>query len=140
MGNLCCKANASAARPSASASGRAVHGTDQDLYYGCTTRELRRSVDAMRNDERFLMTDLLVGALVPKSAAEASVLREKLEAAGNDYASPWKCLAYRVLTDAAIVWGPDSAPAGAPDTPLYKLVGKYVNGYDGLEVRVRHRV
>ena len=122
MGNSCGK-NA----------GVKLKGKDSDLYYGLTIRELGRSVSSMKNDERFLVTDVLAGALVPTSAAEASVLRKKLEAAGGNHASPWKCLAYRVLTDETLVWESVSDD-DAVDTPLYKLVCDYVNGYDGLEV------
>lgn len=105
-----------------------------DLRLGLNVAEMRRVLERVRADEVFLTTEVLVGTSAPKSADEAGQYCITLEAAGIDLSQPFKWpLVYRVLKDSSIDW---EVIGSGGDKTLAEVVFQYVNGYDGLEVRV----
>ena len=111
---------------------RLVEGSDDDLVLSFNTDGFEAYVTKMMRDERFLVTADLVGQPIPTSAAGAAALLATLEAKGGDFVDMFKGpVVYRVLKDEGIDW----AAEGAGGRRLYELVGKFLNGYDGLAVR-----
>ena len=103
---------------------------EDPLMLGLTVKELRRILENISPDHSLCTPAPLVGEMAPTSRAEAEALVAKLEAAGGDFAEPFKTPAYRVLTDKDIKW-----EGTAPGTPIGEVIKKLLNGYDGLEVR-----
>ena len=104
---------------------------EDPLMLGLTVKEFRRILENISSDHPLCTPAPLVGEMAPTSRAEAEALVAKLEAAGDDFANPFKTPAYRVLTDKKITW-----EGTAPGTPIGEVIKKLLNGYDGLEVRL----
>ena len=72
---------------------------DEDpLMLGLTVKEFRRILENISPDHPLCTPAPLVGEMAPTSRAEAEALVAKLEAAGGDFANPFKTPAHRVLT------------------------------------------
>ena len=101
---------------------------EDPLMLGLTVKEFRRILENISPDHPLCTPSPLVGEMAPTSRAEADALVAKLEAAGGDFADPFKTPAYRVLTDKKITW-----EGTATATPIGEVIKKLLNGYDGLE-------
>ena len=114
-----------------------AEGTDDDLGLGFNQAGFQAYVAEMIGDEKFLVTDDFVGEPIPANADAAAALLGRLEAKGGDFVDMFKGpVVYRVLKDEGIDWAAESAGGGR----LFHMVGKYMNGYDGLAVRRARRV
>jgi len=109
-----------------------VEGSDDDLPLSFNVAGFKAYATKMRRDEVFLVTAELVGRHIPTTAAEAAALLATLEAKGGDFVDEFKApVVCRVLKDKAIDWAEESAGGRL----LFELVGRFLNGYDGLAVR-----
>ena len=107
-------------------------GTDDDLRLGFNLAGFEVYVAEMICDERFLVTDDFVGEPIPATATAAAALLGRLEAKGGDFVDKFKGpVVYRMLKDESIDWAAEGAGGGR----LFELVGRFMNGYDGLAVR-----
>ena len=108
-----------------------IEGSDDDLALSFNLAGFKAYVARMLRDERFLVTDDLVGQPIPKTAAQAKKLLKKLERKGGDFVDKFKApVVCRVLKDKDIDWATEGASGG----PLFELVSRFLNGYDGLAV------
>ena len=115
--------------PGKHAAARRVQGSDQDLILGLTVAGLEAYLAKMRSDEVFLVTASLVGQPIPTSAAAAAALLATLEAKGGDFVDEFKApVVCRVLKDGGVDWAAEGEGGGR----LFELVGRFLNGYDGL--------
>ena len=106
-----------------------VQGGDTDLGLSFTVAGLEGYLAKMQSDEAFLVTAELVGQPIPKTAAAAAALLATLEAKGGDFVDEFKApLVCRVLKDEGVDWAAEGADGGR----LFELVGRFLNGYDGL--------
>ena len=106
-----------------------VQGADADLGLSFTVAGLEGYFAKMRSDEAFLVTAELVGQPIPKTAAAAAALLATLEAKGGDFVDEFKApVVCRVLKDGGVDWAVEGAGGGR----LFELVGRFLNGYDGL--------
>ena len=106
-----------------------VQGADADLGLSFTVAGLEGYLAKMRSDEVFLVTAELVGQPIPKTAAAAAALLATLEAKGGDFVDEFKApVVCRVLKDGGVDWAAEGADGGR----LFELVGRFLNGYDGL--------
>ena len=62
-----------------------VKGSDDDLILSFNVAGFKAYVVKMLNDEEFLVTAVLVGQPIPKTAAQAKKLLKKLERKGGDF-------------------------------------------------------
>ena len=67
-----------------------VKGSDDDLILSFNVAGFKAYVVKMLNDEEFLVTAVLVGQPIPKTAAQAKELLEKLERKGGDFVDKFK--------------------------------------------------
>jgi hypothetical protein len=110
----------------------AEQGEHDDLILAFNIAGLKGYLDTMRRDEAFLVTAELVGHPIPTTAAEAAALLATLEAKGGDNVDEFKApIVCRVLKDKTIDWAAEAAGGGR----LFEVVGRFLNGYDGLAVR-----
>ena len=108
-----------------------IEGSDDDLPLSFNVAGFKAYATKMRRDEVFLVTAELVGRHIPTTAAEAAALLATLEAKGGDFVDEFKApVVCRVLKDKAIDWAEESAGGRL----LFELVGRLLNGYDGLAV------
>ena len=106
-----------------------VQGADADLGLSFTVAGLEGYLAKMQSDEAFLVTAELVGQPIPKTAAAAAALLATLEAKGGDFVDEFKApVVCRVLKDEGVDWAAEGADGGR----LFELVGRFLNGYDGL--------
>jgi hypothetical protein len=106
-----------------------VQGVDADLGLSFTVAGLEGYLAKMQSDEAFLVTAELVGQPIPKTAAAAAALLATLEAKGGDFVDEFKApVVCRVLKDGGVDWAAEGADGGR----LFELVGRFLNGYDGL--------
>ena len=111
---------------------RLADGTDDDLRLGLNLAGFEVYVAEMICDERFLVTDDFVGEPIPTTADAVAALLGRLEAKGGDFVDKFKGpVVYRMLKDESIDWAAEGAGGGR----LFELVGRFMNGYDGLAVR-----
>ena len=111
---------------------RLVEGTDDDLGLGLNLAGFEVYVTEMICDESFLVTDDFVGEPIPATADAVAALLGRLEAKGGDFVDKFKGpVVYRMLKDESIDWAAEGAGGGR----LFELVGRFMNGYDGLAVR-----
>ena len=109
-----------------------AEGTDDDLGLGFNLAGFEVYVAEMICDERFLVTDDFVGEPIPTTADAVAALLGRLEAKGGDFVDKFKGpVVYRMLKDESIDWAAEGAGGGR----LFELVGRFMNGYDGLAVR-----